>query len=86
MNFAKSELSFSKNVSETLRETLEVEKHEKYLGLPIMVGRSKKIIFSHVKERVWKKLKGWKSCLLSRAGKEVLLKLVIQAIPSYAMS
>jgi hypothetical protein len=39
-----------------------------------------------VKDRVWKKLKGWKERCLSRAGKEVLIKSVAQAIPNYVMS
>ena len=50
------------------------------------MGRGKKQSFSYIKERVWKKLQGWKEKLLSQAGKEVLIKFVIQAIPTYAMS
>lgn len=89
----KSELTFSKNAREATRGgsernsgIREVDKHERYLGLPTMIGRSKKIIFQQLKERVWKKLKGWKEKMLSRAGKEVLIKAVAQAIPTYAMS
>lgn len=35
---------------------------------------------------VWKKLNGWKGKALSGAGREMLIKLVGQAIPSYIMS
>lgn len=63
-----------------------MEKHEHYLGLPTMVGRTEKVIFGQIKERIWKKMKGWKANYLSRAGKEVLIKSVIQSIPMYAMS
>jgi len=62
-----------------------VETHDRYLGLPTYIGRSKKAVFHNVRDRVWKKLKGWKEKFLSRAGKEVLIKAVIQAIPMYAM-
>ena len=64
----------------------EVNRHEKYLGLPTIIGRSKKAVFSCLKERIWKKLQGWKQKLLSRPGKEVLIKAVAQAIPTYMMS
>ena len=43
-------------------------------------------MFAFVKERMWKKAHGWKEKLLSRAGKEVLMKSVLQSIPSYVMS
>jgi hypothetical protein len=35
---------------------------------------------------VWKKLQDWKLKFLSQAGKEILIKVVIQAIPTYSMS
>lgn len=35
--------------------------------------------------RVWKKVKGWKESFLSRVDKEVLIKTVAQAIPTYIM-
>ncbi|GAV71756.1 hypothetical protein CFOL_v3_15245 [Cephalotus follicularis] len=36
--------------------------------------------------RVWVKLQGLKEKLLSKAGSKVLIKVVAQAIPTYAMS
>ncbi|PNY06371.1 ribonuclease H, partial [Trifolium pratense] len=60
--------------------------HGKYLGLPSIIGRDKKSIFSFIKDRIWKKIQSWNSRSLSRAGKEVLIKAVAQAIPSYCMS
>jgi hypothetical protein len=36
--------------------------------------------------KVWKRLQDWKLKFLSQAGKEILLKAVIQAIPTYCMS
>ena len=51
-----------------------------------MVGRSKKAIFAQIREHVGKKLKGWKERILSRGGKEILIKAMAQDIPTYAMS
>jgi len=61
-------------------------RNEKYLGLPVYMGRSKEKTFNYLKDRVWKRIQGWKEKLLSWAGKEILIKAVAQAIPSYAMS
>lgn len=58
----------------------------KYLGLPSLIGRSKKSVFKFLKDRMEKSIQGWNNKLLSRAGKAVLLKNVAQSIPSYCMS
>jgi hypothetical protein len=58
----------------------------KYLGLPLYVGRSKQKCFEYLKEKIWKRIQGWKERFLSAAGKELLLKAVAQAIPTYAMA
>ena len=50
-------------------EVKEVKRFETYLGLPTLVGRARYQTFSYLKDRVWKKLQGWKGCLLSKAGK-----------------
>ena len=57
-----------------------------YLGLPTLVGRTKYHTFSYLTDRIWKKLQGWKGKMLSKAGKEVLIKAVAQSIPTYTMS
>lgn len=50
-----------------------------------MVGRNKKESFNYIKEKIWGKLQGWESRLLSQVGREVLIKAVIQAIPTFTM-
>ena len=64
----------------------KVVEMRKFLGLPYLIGKSKQEIFSHIKERVIKKTHGWKERFLLNATKEVLMKSVLQAIPTYAMS
>jgi hypothetical protein len=58
----------------------------KYLGLPSMIGRNKQATFSFIKDRVWQKITSWSSKCLSKAGREVLIKSVLQSISSYVMS
>ena len=61
-------------------------RHKKYLGLPLIIGKSKVEIFAEIKEKVKKKLSGWKEKILSMGGQEILIKAVVQAIPTYTMS
>ncbi|XP_042950051.1 uncharacterized mitochondrial protein AtMg00310-like [Carya illinoinensis] len=56
------------------------------MGLPTVVGRSKYNSFRSLKEKIWKRINSWKTKFLSTAGKEVLIKSVLQAIPAYAIS
>jgi hypothetical protein len=60
--------------------------NEKYLGMPSDVGRSKSGAFKYLKDRIWKKIQGWLEQLLASAGKEVLIKAVAMAIPTFSMS
>ena len=63
-----------------------IKPHESCLCLPSLVGRSKTNSFAQLKERVANKLARWKEKLLSNAKKEILIKAVAQAMPSYTMS
>ena len=92
INFIKSAISFSANTSQESISSIiaclgvsEAIGSGKYLGLPSMVGRSKEAIFSYLKDRIWKKCQAWSARSFSRAGKEILIKSVAQAIPSYCM-
>ncbi|XP_062014504.1 uncharacterized protein LOC133731044 [Rosa rugosa] len=93
VNFNKSSIVFSKNVSVFVQEEVAsllgmevVESHEKYLGLPTYVGRKKTATFQYIKENLAKKLMNWQGKLLSGAGKDILIRVVAQALPTYAMS
>ena len=93
INKDKTTIFFSKSTAEEAKANIknllqlqEVKSYEKYLGLPSFVGRGKKASFDYIKERVWRKLQGWESKLLSPADREVLIKSIIQVIPTYAMS
>ena len=63
-----------------------IQQYEKYLGLPSLVGHKKNESFTHIKQQVWKKLAGWEAKLLSQAGREILIKSMAQALPTYTMA
>ena len=83
INMDKSFVYFSNNTSLQNRDVIKallgvskVDRFESYLGLPTLVGRKKYHTFSFIKDKVWKKLQGWKGKMLSRARKEILIKAV----------
>ena len=93
LNRAKTSLFFSSNTNPLVQEEIKqrfgaqvIGQHEKYLGLPSLVGRKRRNTFNDIKEKLVKKLAGWKEKLLSKASNEILIKAVAQAIPTYIMS
>ena len=93
LNKDKTSLYFSKNTGGDIQDQVKrkfgaeiVRHHEKYLRLPPLVGRGKRKAFNWIKDQVGRKIAGWKGKLLSNAGREVLIKAVAQATPTYTMS
>ena len=58
----------------------------RYLGFPLVDRRLHSQDWQPVLEKVESRLAGWRACLLSRGGRLVLLKALLEAIPIYFMS
>ena len=93
LNRDKTSLFFNKSTSLEMQNQImsalgvsPLRQYEAYLGLPALVGRNKRASSDHLKQRVWKKLQGWEGKLHSQAKREVHIKVVIQAIPTFTMS
>lgn len=90
---ARSSFFFSQNTTNEKRgEFLSIlgpmqdSRHGKYLGLPSVIRKSKIQVFAKIKGKVAKKLSSWKEKMLSLGGKEILIKVVAQVIPTYTMN
>ena len=93
LNKEKTSLFFSRNTSKEIQWEIKeifgaqiIHKHERYLGLPTLVGKGKKKAFSHIKDQVGRKIIGWKGKLLSNASREIPIKAVAQVTTTYTMS
>lgn len=54
---------------------------------PSFVERAKKKkSFVYIRERIWEKNQEWKEKLSFQAGREILIKAVIQAMPTFTMN
>ena len=58
----------------------------KYLGLPENFNRRKRDIFAELVDRIRQRSHSWSTKFLNGAGKHVLLKAVLAALPLYSMS
>lgn len=93
VNLNKSSVIYSSNVDRELKskigQILQVEEADgsvHYLGLPNRVGRNKSCVLGYLKDRMKQKVQSWKEKWISQAGREILIKNVAQALPTYAMS
>ena len=88
----KSKIYFSPNVEAEVRdemcEKLGIQATTmigKYLGFPIKHRGVARNHLNFIVERVMNKLAGWKTQFLSFAGRSVLVKSTMVAIPNYVM-
>ena len=84
---------FSKNCTDDMKlevwQSLNIEQEapaERYLGLPTNVGCSSSEVFEFIPTRIRNLIGTWSGREASCAGREVLVKSVAQAVPTYSMS
>ena len=92
-DFEKSSMFFGGKISKGQRAVIRnifnlnvLSKYEKYLRLPSMIGKKKTTFFREVKLKVLSKINNWQHKMFSSGGKEILIKVIAQAIPAYAIS
>lgn len=93
INTSKSSVFYSPNTPLKVKEEIlrilgpmQDTRHKKYLSLPLLIGKSKNQVFAEIKERVGKKLAGLNGKLLSIGGRDILIKAIAQAVPTYTIS
>ena len=72
INRNKTAIFFSQNTRKEAKEHIlsiagvsSTRRYEKYLGLPVIIGRSKMKAFEGIKVRIWDRINGWKEKFLS---------------------
>ena len=70
---------------QTLMGARVMENCQKYLGLPMVGGKSKVNTFKDIQEKITKRVMGWKEKFISKVGREILIKTIAQAIHIYSM-
>jgi hypothetical protein len=92
INSQKTEIYFSKNVDQQLREEIlhhtgykHVNNMGRYLGVNFSPGRTTGGKFNNIIEKIQNRLSGWKQKCLSFAGRLTLSKSVLSYIPYYHM-
>ena len=57
-----------------------------YLGLPLSIGKPTKEVLLPLVDKVADYLPGWKASLMNRAGRLVMVKVVLTAVPIYLLT
>ena len=93
MNLEKSNIFFSANtpisVKEGISNWLGVKYSNqigRYLGLPVIWGRSKATTLVVVRDKIGRKLQGWTQKLLTFVRREILIKSIAKSILTYPMT
>ncbi|KAG7534826.1 Reverse transcriptase domain [Arabidopsis thaliana x Arabidopsis arenosa] len=93
VNYQKSSIYFGKQIPlerrEEVKQKLGISQEGGegiYLGLPESFSGSKVATLSYLRDRLSQKVSGWQSNFLSPGGKEMLLKAVAMALPTYTMA
>lgn len=76
-------MTFSRGTEQSKRNQIrgvlgvqEVDKHDKYLGMPATIGR-KKESFGYRRDRLWPRINGWGENFLSSVGREIMVKAIL---------
>lgn len=92
INYDKSALSFSpctlNSNQERVKQLLQIREsksHELYLRAPSFSLKNKRVQFGYLKERMMNKIESWRHKHFSKGGKEILIKVVLHVIPTFAM-
>jgi hypothetical protein len=66
INTEKSSLLFSPNTKRRLKRIIKFELgiqsedwNDKYLGMPVHIGKSRRKAFAYIKDKIWKIIQGW---------------------------
>ena len=92
VNLAKSRVLFSPNIARRCKRSIcskleinAIQNSGRYLGFPLIYKGRNGDAFNFFIDRVQKKLSGWQTKFLSKAGKMVLAKIVAALIAEYYM-
>ncbi|XP_026455364.1 uncharacterized protein LOC113356439 [Papaver somniferum] len=93
LNFDKSCVYFSHNLSPDYCDFLAgalqmsiVTDSEKYLGAPLLLGHSKLKSFDPIMQSFEARLKNYVSITLNQSGRSILIKSVLNSLPTYQMA
>ena len=92
INRQKTSIFFSQNTTFEVKAAIQnlmgariMKDCEKCLALPIVEGKLKVNTLRDLQEKMTKRVMGWKENLISKTSREILIKTVAQAIPTYSM-
>ncbi|XP_010446169.1 PREDICTED: uncharacterized protein LOC104728960 [Camelina sativa] len=93
INFDKSSVQFGNTIDEGVKSKVQqvlgitnLGGMGSYLGLHETLGGSKTKVVSFVRDRLQSRTNGWTAKQLFRGGKEVMIKSVATAVPTFVMS